>query len=266
LKKYKLFLLVVVFISQATTASNIIEENISIGSSTRILIDSKVLSENRNLLVHLPDSYTKSNKHYPVLYLLDGERHFNHSILATRLLQEQQRAPELIIVAIPNVDGARQRDLASEKEKFTQFLKDEVMSYIDKNYRTTGLNTLYGHSLAGYFTMNLLASNPDLFKNYIAASPPLQINGSEVYNKILRRIDINKPLDKSLYFTSASQAEEGERVTHAIKLIVKLLKDRKVEKLRWNYELLDYETHITGYYLSFFKGITHVFKSYKIAD
>jgi predicted alpha/beta superfamily hydrolase len=256
-----LFLAVIACFSQIAIASNIIEEKISIGVSSRILIASKVLMENRNLLIHLPENYAKSNKSYPVLYLLDGERHLNHSIIATRLLQEQKRVPELIIVAIPNSDNTRQRDLNINKENFTLFIKNEVMSYINKNYRTSGLNTLYGHSLSGYFTMNLLVSHPNLFNNYIAASPPLQINESEIYHKMLAKINTKNLLDKSLYFTSANQDEEGKRVTLAIQQFVNLLNEKNPDKLNWRYELLADQTHITTYYLTFFNGMTHVFKN-----
>lgn len=263
LKIYNLVILVITFFSLSTIASSVVEKNISIGVGSQILIDSKVLKENRSLLVSLPDGYTKSNNRYPVLYLLDGERHFNHSILATRLLNEQKRAPELIIVAIQNAEGARQRDFSFKKENFTLFLKNEVMAYVNKTYRTTGLNTLYGHSLTGYYTMNLLVSHPELFKNYIAASPPMQANDSEIYNKVLRIINAKDILDKSLYFTSANPAEEKKAVTQSINHFVKLLTEKSPEKLLWNYERLNDETHITGYYLTFFKGMTHVFKNYQ---
>ncbi len=262
LKILKIILLMAACTGLPATASKVVEETISIGSASRILIDSKVLGENRNLLIHLPDSYTKSNKAYPVLYLLDGERHFNHSIIATQLLQKHERIPELIIIAILN-NGTRQRDLNFEKENFTQFIKNELITYVDNNYRTTGLNTLYGHSLAGFFTVNLLAHKPELFRNYIAASPVLQGDELAIYKKALTNSHKNNTSEKSLYFTLSNEAEEGKEVTNALNNFVKLLTERPPEKLNWHYEFLANQTHSTVSYLTFFNGLTHVFKGYQ---
>jgi len=270
LKILKLFLLVVAFVALPVTASNVVEEIRTIGKASRISIDSKVLKENRSLLVHLPDSYSKSNKRYPVLYLLDGERHFNHAIIATQLLQKQERVPELIIVAITNTrtwgsdGGSRQRDLGYEKENFTRYIKNEVMSYVNHNYRTTGLNTLFGHSLAGYFSASLLATQPELFKNYIAASPVLQDEEIDIYKKILTNSSAKYIAEKSLYFTLSSEDEARRKaVTDAFNNFVKLLTEQPPEKLNWHFEFFDNQTHSTIYYPTFFPGMTYVFKSYQ---
>jgi len=270
LKILKPLLLMAACIVLPATASNVVEEIRTIGKASRISIDSNVLKENRNLLVHLPDSYTESNKRYPVLYLLDGERHFNHAIMATQLLQKQQRVPELIIVAITNTrpwgsdGGSRQRDLGYEKENFTRYLKNEVMSYVNNNYRTTGLNTLFGHSLAGYFSASLLATQPEIFKNYIAASPVLQDEEIDIYKKILNNSKAKNTAEKSFYFSLASEDEARRKaVTDALNNFVKLLTEQPPEKLNWYYAFFDNQTHSTIYYPTFFPGMTYVFKSYQ---
>jgi len=270
-KILKNFLLVASCVALPATALNTVKEIRTIGDASRISIDSKVLRENRNLLVHLPDNYTKSNKRYPVLYLLDGDRHFNHAIMATQLLQKQKRVPELIIVAITNTqtwgndNGTRQRDLGYEgKEKFTLYIQNEVMSYVNNSYRTTGLNTLFGHSLAGYFSADLLANQPDLFKNYIAASPVLQDEEIAIYKKILTNNKIKNSAEKSLYFSLSSEDEARRKaVTDAINNFVKLLTEQPPEKLNWHYEFFDNQTHSTVYYPTFFNGMTYVFNSYQ---
>jgi len=269
LKILKTYLLMTACITLPATASNVVEEIRTIGEASRIHIDSKVLQENRNLLVHLPDNYTQTNKRYPVLYLLDGERHFNHAIIATQILQEQQRVPELIIVAITNTgawgsDNSRQRDLGIKKERFTQYIENEVMSYVNNNYRTTGLNTLFGHSLAGYFSASLLATQPELFKNYIAASPVIQDEELDIYKNILSNSKAKNTAEKSLYLSLASEDEARRKaVTDAINNFVQLLTEQPPEKLNWHYEFFDNQTHGSIYFPTFFPGMTYVFKSYQ---
>lgn len=264
------FLLVAACFSFPVTAGNIAKELRTIGEASRISIDSKVLGENRHFLINLPESYDSSNKSYPVVYLLDGERHFNHAIVATQILQNQQRVPELIIVAITNSDiwgsdnSTRQRDLGYEKVKFTRYIKNEVMSYVNKNYRTTGLNTLFGHSLAGYFSTQLLATQPELFTNYIAASPVIQNEEIDIYKNILTNLDTKNVEEKSFYFTLASEDEARRKsVTDAVNNFVKLLTKQTPKNLNWHYEFFNNQTHGSIYFPTFFPGMTYVFQNYQ---
>jgi enterochelin esterase-like enzyme len=72
--------------------------NVKIGFKDNV--QSKVLNENRQLIVSLPKGYETSDQTYPVLYCLDGtETGLLEAILITRKLRA-----EMIIVAIPNTD------------------------------------------------------------------------------------------------------------------------------------------------------------------
>jgi len=258
------FLLMAVSIALPATASNAIEEIRTIGKVSHISIGSKVLGENRNLLVHLPHNYIESNKRYPVLYLVDGDRHFNHAIVATQLLQSQERVPELIIVAILNSDKMHHEPEPKHgKEKFSLFIKNEVMPNVDESYKTTGLNTLFGHTRAGWFTIDLLATQPKLFKNYIAASSPLQYDELDLYEKILTNSKTQKTPEKSLYFTLANEAEESKLYSDAFNNFIKLLTENPPKNLDWGYELLANQTHMTTSLPTLFNGMTHVFNSYQ---
>lgn len=47
-----------------------------------ITITSEVLNESRNLLIHRPNNYARyKDTSYPVLYLLDGQRNFAHTLV-----------------------------------------------------------------------------------------------------------------------------------------------------------------------------------------
>ena len=49
------------------------------GESKVDSLASKILAEQRDLIVHLPNNYQQNTAlHYPVLYLLDGQRNFSH--------------------------------------------------------------------------------------------------------------------------------------------------------------------------------------------
>ena len=261
-KILKIALLVAACIGLPATASSVATESQSITDSSRIALYSKAQEQHRHLLVHLPDNYATSGKRYPVLYLIDGGRHFQHAITSTRLLQQQQRVPELIVIAISN-NEKQHHDPDRGKEKFTRFIRDDVMAYVDTHYRTTGLNTLFGHTKAGWMTMELLANQPELFDNYIAASPPLEYDEVDIHNKIVANSKTNKLHGKSLYMTFSNEAEEGKLQTEAFNHFVKLLTENPPERLDWRYEFFARQTHMTTSIPTLFHELTQVFSSYQ---
>jgi hypothetical protein len=54
----------------------------------RIRIYSKVLDEDRKILIRLPGDYRDTKRNYPVLYLLDGEYFFLQAASAAQYLSE----------------------------------------------------------------------------------------------------------------------------------------------------------------------------------
>ncbi|MCW8832096.1 MAG: alpha/beta hydrolase-fold protein [Colwellia sp.] len=262
IKILKTFFLLSACIGLPVVASTVVEETISIGKANHISIESKALGETRSLLVHLPDNYTKSNQSYPVLYLIDGNRHLNHAVVSTQLLQSQKRIPEQIIVAILNNDKMH-HDPDMAISKFTHFVKNEVMPYVNNKYKTSGLNTLFGHTKAGWFTADVLANHPDLFRNYIFASAPLQDDEVDIYNKILLNGERENAHEKSLYFAISSEADEPNRYSDSFNNLVSLLTTNSPKNLDWRYEHLTEQTHMTTSIPALYNGLTHVFNSYQ---
>jgi predicted alpha/beta superfamily hydrolase len=138
----------------------------SVSNDKAILINSKVLNEQRSIWIHLPSDYYTTTRTYPVIYLLDGEGHFGYvSTLADYLSDyDRNRIPEMAVVAIHNVD--RTRDFTPLHSlifggkidsarmattgggvKFLQFIQTELVPFIDSNYRTQPYRILAAHSL-----------------------------------------------------------------------------------------------------------------------
>nr|WP_269813761.1 alpha/beta hydrolase-fold protein [Bowmanella yangjiangensis] len=253
-------LILLIFIGHfvPAAAQTITEKALSVGNILQIEFPSQVLNQARMLSVYLPENYHHAKKAYPTLYLLDGERHLPHAVLATRLYQDLGAVPELIIVAIHNhtEEDARENDFYHHREKFSKFIGQELQPYMNNTYRTTGSSTLYGHSLAAYFALNLLATEPDLFANYILAGPPLQGQVKDMYHNLANRKFAE---NKKLYITMAPEAAEGEQVYRAYDQFVQHLSAQTLANLKWKAEEMAVQSHISNYYISFFKGIFWVF-------
>lgn len=166
------------------------DEQIPLGR--RLRIHSKLLGEDREILVHLPAGYDQSRQRYPVLYLLDGNAHFEYASGIVDFLARNDRVPALILVAIPNMerrwrdltmplvkDEAAIREIASSglevggARTFLDFIADELMPWVDARYRTQPYRILSGHSLGGLFDVYAMLERPDVFQAHIAVSPTL---------------------------------------------------------------------------------------------
>jgi enterochelin esterase-like enzyme len=128
----KNFILIVIITIgfQSVVISQVKVDEISIG--TNYIINSKVLEQDRNIQVYIPNGYEANPlKSYPVLYVLDGQEYFLHGIAYQDMLRFRDKSPEFIIVGI-NTDRQLRRILFyKESDKFITFLNSELIPFID---------------------------------------------------------------------------------------------------------------------------------------
>lgn len=148
-------------------------------------IASLALGEDREFWVSLPDAYRESVEKYPVLYMMDGEFNFNSGqIGGLRHAAQLGEMPEFIIVGIPNTD--RGKDCFPEEltygdgskaggraDRFLDFIREELVPHVEKNYRCEKLRVLYGTSNTGFTAVYAMFRGPELADYYVAASATL---------------------------------------------------------------------------------------------
>jgi predicted alpha/beta superfamily hydrolase len=123
----KVLIAFLMFLQYSALGQN--EAPYSIGKTYKI--HSKILKEDRSYILELPSSYETSNKKYPILVLLDGEvSYHSHSGILNHMTEGRQ-IPEMIIVAITNVD--RVRDYTP-----TKYLTNLNGSSAVDNHKTSG--------------------------------------------------------------------------------------------------------------------------------
>ena len=74
------------------------KDNQLLGLGTQHILKSKILQEQRPIIISLPLGYENSNANYPVLYLLDGLGNIKHQIGTVELLTDSGVIPPMIIV------------------------------------------------------------------------------------------------------------------------------------------------------------------------
>lgn len=123
--KIRITIFLFIFLPFITTAQT--DNKIVIGTIEHL--SSKILNEDRELRIYVPNAGSEtifSKQKYPVLYLLDGEAHFNSVVGMMEQLSNNGNTvvPEMIIVGISNTN--RMRDLSP-----THILEDLLV--IDSN-------------------------------------------------------------------------------------------------------------------------------------
>lgn len=124
------------------------------------------ISDNRNLLVDLPDGYDTSGLHYPVIYLIHGARGAPNDMTGAAVDAAVDKLiadnPILSVILVrPNMSRSPPRSVP-----FEQYLAREVVPFIDATYRT--IPTRHGRAVAGYSLGGADAvftalSHPELF-------------------------------------------------------------------------------------------------------
>jgi predicted alpha/beta superfamily hydrolase len=156
------------------------EEGDDVVIGTYHKLHSKILNEERTLLVHLPRDYHNTAQEYPVLYMLYGDQvttYFAEAVAVLDRLGPTARIPEMLLVAITNTD--RYRDLLPLQpdgrptgiDNFVRFFQEELFPYVDSHYRTKDFRVLMGPQAGANFGMHVLFKHPDLFQAAVLDNP-----------------------------------------------------------------------------------------------
>lgn len=155
-------------------------------------LPSKILGRSFKIHVRLPSGYQAGEDRYPVVYLLDGGHTFPMLAGYASYLDFGEEIPPVIIIGISygtddwrqgNLRGtdftapAESRDYFGGAPKFLEFLRAELLPYIDTRYRTQpDKRVLFGQSLGGQFVLFMAQHAPGLFFGGIASNPALHRN------------------------------------------------------------------------------------------
>ncbi len=202
--RYRKIFIMLFFINVVTTGSLFAQsDNASVTCGSYLKIHSVVLGEDRTLLIRLPEDYSKSDKAYPVLYKLDGEKgNFLQAFAAAYYLFDMTgNAPDHIIIGIENTDRNRDMGVDAGANNFIQFIQSELIPFIGKNYRTNGFSILCGQSSSAVFALYSFLKQPDLFDAYILGSFGLYSEGlALLFENELKKSDELKTVGEKFIF------------------------------------------------------------------
>uniref|UniRef100_UPI00404BA367 alpha/beta hydrolase-fold protein n=1 Tax=Fulvivirga sp. TaxID=1931237 RepID=UPI00404BA367 len=215
-------------------------------------ISSQILNETMQIQVLVPNGYEASEDAYPVLYLLDGQQYFNYGVSLSRNFQEFSLTPQFIIVGITTLSPQRYTYFDGEKDKFIDFMENELLPFVDKNYRTNTDRMIFGWQYAGSLALHIMIDHPSLFNGYFIASPfPIEQKVDD--------LDKISALNKALYFGVSPDEYEVNKGTDKLNA---LLSNKNIEGLRWSYLQFSMEEHRSTGFPTLYHSLREYFKYY----
>ncbi len=268
---FKYFLLIALLPFQSALANT----NNSVNLGDIISIDSKVLGERREIVVHTPADYDLSQDTYLVIYLLDGEHNLLYTAGIIDYLQKNQYMPKVILVAINNVNRVRDFTPTPSKknlygmpqmggaDNFISFIENELKPKLSTTYRVAPYSILLGHSYGGIFSIYSQQVRPSLFDAHIAISPSIFYDERVLVNSAKTLFAKSAPTPDFLYMSVANEYPE---FANSIEAYVQLLKEHQPNDIRWKFESFPEETHMSSLHHATINGLKLLFKDWYIKD
>jgi len=249
--------------------------NVSLYSTHQHIITSEKVKDDFRIDIYLPKSYTQTKKDYPVLFLMDTNIYFPIVSAAARIMHFGDQIEEMIIVGVgyPDEDKhmyLRNRDycptkynmpeIAGEADNFIEFLKHELMPFVENSYRADINNsTLAGDSLSGLFAIYVLLTQPNLFSKYIAGSPSLYWDENLIFGIEQKYADTHTDLAAKV-FISAGELEAIQEPEFAgmVRNVVKMndiLNSRGYKNLHLTMHIFADESHLSVIPATFSRGL-----------
>ena len=144
------------------------------GTVTEMEFYSETLNNSRIISIYTPYNYHRSNEYFPLILFHDGKEFMTkgRAINILDYLIARRRIMPLIAVFVPPLD--RNAEYAGARmNSFHTFIIDELIPYIDQNFRTrrgTADRATIGASSGGNISLLLGLHYPETFGNIAALS------------------------------------------------------------------------------------------------
>ncbi|GAC21405.1 alpha/beta hydrolase [Paraglaciecola arctica] len=250
----RFILALIICLSAGAFATESIDKNVikNVGNIHSVSLDAQ-----QNISIYLPDEYAGNNQQYPVIYVLDGEKYFLHSIAYQKALTWQAKSPAFIVVGI-NTENLNRRELLGKKSvEFIDTLQNQIVGYVEKHYRTNNMKMYFGWEMAGGFALELFAKHPNLFDAYfLASSTHFTKSRLDNFSEVLK----NRVLTNKFFYYTLGSVESWSLTSH--EALSQILTNHSKKAVEWKFYLSKTDDHYSTPLDTFNKGLTRYFSDY----
>lgn len=208
------------------------------------------LIKTRRIAALLPHDYDQSDKHYPVLYLQDGQNLFddyapfgNWAVDKKLAVLAEQGIGDVIIVAIDHAAEERIAEFTptsktqlglGEGKKYVRFLAETLKPYVDQHFRTlpqrefTGIG---GSSMGGLISIYAGITRPDEYGKLMIFSPSLWVDP----NIHFHAINFSRPYNMDIYLYAGGR--ESTNMIPNIRRFQKALSQKGINQNAFRFKL-----------------------------
>ena len=210
-------------------------------------IKSNFLNERRAIEIQLPRSYeTDVMKNYPLIIVMDGDYMFNLVSGSVDYLSFWGDIPENLVVGISqrdsrfddssNLDPIDYTPISSTAN-FYDFLINELIPFITKNYRVSNFRILVGHErTANFINFFLLKENPAI-RGVVSISPKFTKNMDKYITEKL------KGTKSKIIYTLSSSKKDFETIYRNVKDFSETLDSIENKNLMFKSLIFENENH-----------------------
>ncbi|GAA0713184.1 alpha/beta hydrolase-fold protein [Aquimarina litoralis] len=224
------------------------------------------LDQNRDLKIQLPRNYEKNeDKIYPVIIVLDGDHLFEPVAGNVDYFSYWEDMPESIVVGVlqrkTREDDCRY-DLASylpegKGAAFFEFIGQELLPYIDENYRTAQLKMIVGHDYTANFINYFLFKDNPIFQAYINLSPELAPPMEE------RIFNVLSSAKSDMWYYLATATNDAEIIKKNLVKVDEKLSTIENPEVNYFFDNFDESSHYTLVGRAIPKALETIFEMYR---
>ncbi|CAM1348147.1 alpha/beta hydrolase-fold protein [Tenacibaculum halocynthiae] len=207
-------------------------------------IDSKELKRKRSFKIYLPKNYKKDlTANYPLAIVLGNQYLFDLYVGNAKLFANVDKAPRQIVVGI-DMEKTYAKDisiveatnmLTSRSSHFYNFIKHELIPYMEANFKTSPFMSITGEGKGANFLTHFLKEPEPIFNAYICATPEFAKYAPQIINSYtLSRLG---KIDNTYYiYASNSKKQTTEELYDRYSEIGTFLSSFNAENFHVNFD------------------------------
>lgn len=229
------------------------------------------------LRVSVPGEYQANpDKAYPVIYVLDGQWNFTIVSDIVGKLAYDGMIPQAIVVAITwgaegdDPGALRVRDflptanaglpLSGGAERFLMAIEDELLPFVDAEYRTSDTRMLIGSSFGGIFSSYAMFKAPHLFSGTIATAAPYAVEEA-LFTSELEQFESRRGFKGKRAYVAVGALDLNKP---GVKIFARELRRNKPKRFKTKLEVVSGMGHAGVEPIAYAKGLQYVFKRPKL--
>jgi len=243
----------------------------TLGLGQRFELNSTILNEKREVWVAAPAGPGDgAGERLPVIIQLGDLSHFRYSAPIVDVLSRNGHIPRCLVVAVPDPTPRHHyRDSTPTKvdylpasggaSLFLDFLKKELLPFIESQFPAASFRIICGHGLSGMFAAWALAESGGAFGAAITDSASLTYDNS----RLLEDWTAKPPAfagPASLYLAAGDERE----TTEGLRRLAGLFEKNRPDNLDWAVSVEKDEDQGTVCVQAFYKGLKWAFRDWRI--